>query len=383
MKQIPSFNAYIEKSIKDHWDLNALTDYKGKTLQYHDVARKIEKLHILFESGGIVKGDKIALCGRNSAHWAVAYLAIITYGAVVVPVQSEFTPEQIYNIVNHSESKLLFVGDVVAPYLTMEPMPNVEAIVYLPDFSLRQCKSEKLSFAREHLNELFGNKYPKFFRKEHVAYHRDQAEELAIINYTSGTTGFSKGVMLPYRALWGNLDFLLHELAPHVPAGSNILSILPMAHMYGQMFEFLLAFCVGAHNHFLTRQPSPSLIVEAMTEVKPAIVSAVPLMVDKIIRKKIFPQVQNNRIKLLTSMPVIGKKVKSSLCQMVRDLFGGNVYEVIVGGASLNKEIEDFLTDIGFPHHGGVWHHRNRTRINLYRPKSVCRRLVWHACSTC
>ena len=349
MKQIPSFNAYIEKSIKDHWDLNALTDYKGKTLQYHDVARKIEKLHILFESGGIVKGDKIALCGRNSAHWAVAYLAIITYGAVVVPVQSEFTPEQIYNIVNHSESKLLFVGDVVAPYLTMEPMPNVEAIFYLPDFSLRQCKSEELSFAREHLNELFGKKYPKFFRKEHVAYHCDHAEELAIINYTSGTTGFSKGVMLPYRALWGNLDFVMHELAPHVPAGSNILSILPMAHMYGQMFEFLLAICVGAHNHFLTRQPSPSLIVEAMAEVKPAIVSAVPLMVDKIIRKKIFPQVQNNRIKLLTSMPVIGKKVKSSLCQMVRDLFGGNVYEVIVGGASLNKEIEDFLTDIGFP----------------------------------
>ncbi len=216
MKQIPSFNAYIEKSIKDHWDLNALTDYKGKTLQYHDVARKIEKLHILFESGGIVKGDKIALCGRNSAHWAVAYLAIITYGAVVVPVQSEFTPEQIYNIVNHSESKLLFVGDVVAPYLTMEPMPNVEAIVYLPDFSLRQCKSEKLSFAREHLNELFGNKYPKFFRKEHVAYHCDHAEELAIINYTSGTTGFSKGVMLPYRALWGNLTPLEKPVVPLV-----------------------------------------------------------------------------------------------------------------------------------------------------------------------
>ena len=349
MEKIPSFNACVQKSIIDHWDLDALTDFKGQTLQYHDVARKIEKLHILFENSGVVKGDKIALAGRNSANWAVAFLATLTYGAVAVPVLHEFTADQMHNIVNHSEAKLLFVGDVVAPYLTMEPMPNVEAIFYLPDFSLRQCKSEELSFAREHLNELFGKKYPKFFRKEHVAYHCDHAEELAIINYTSGTTGFSKGVMLPYRALWGNLDFMLHELAPHVPAGSNILSILPMAHMYGQMFEFLLAICVGAHNHFLTRQPSPSLIVEAMAEVKPAIVSAVPLMVDKIIRKKIFPQVQNNRIKLLTSMPVIGKKVKSSLCQMVRDLFGGNVYEVIVGGASLNKEIEDFLTDIGFP----------------------------------
>jgi hypothetical protein len=349
MKKTPSFNAYIEKSIKNHWNLNALTDYKGKTLQYQDVARKIEKLHILFENGGIAKGDKIALCARNSSHWAVAYFAILTYGAVVVPVQSEFTPEQIYNIVNHSESKLLFVGDTIAANITIETMPIVEAIVYLPDFSLRACKSEKLTFAREHLNELFGKKYPKYFRKEHVAYHLDESEELAIINYTSGTTGFSKGVMLPYRALWGNLDFMMHDLAPHVPAGSNILSILPMAHMYGQMFELVLSFCVGAHNYILTRRPSPSLIIEALAEVKPAIVSSVPLTIDKIIRKRIFPQVQNSRIKLLSSMPVIGKKVKNSLCQMVRDLLGGNIYEVIVGGASLNKEIEDFLTDIGFP----------------------------------
>lgn len=349
MKKTPSFNAYIEKSIKNHWNLNALTDYRGKTLQYQDVARKIEKLHILFENGGIAKGDKIALCARNSSHWAVAYFAILTYGAVLVPVQSEFTAEQIYNIVNHSESKLLFVGDTIAANITIETMPIVEAIVYLPDFSLRACKSEKLTFAREHLNELFGKKYPKYFRKEHVAYHLDESEELAIINYTSGTTGFSKGVMLPYRALWGNLDFMMHDLAPHVPAGSNILSILPMAHMYGQMFELVLSFCVGAHNYILTRQPSPSLIIEALTEVKPAIVSSVPLTIDKIIRKRIFPQVQNSRIKLLSSMPVIGKKVKNSLCQMVRDLLGGNIYEVIVGGASLNKEIEDFLTDIGFP----------------------------------
>lgn len=349
MKKTPSFNAYIEKSIKNHWNLNALTDYKGKTLQYQDVARKIEKLHILFENGGIAKGDKIALCARNSSHWAVAYFAILTYGAVVVPVQSEFTPEQIYNIVNHSESKLLFVGDTIAANITIETMPIVEAIVYLSDFSLRACKSDKLTFAREHLNELFGKKYPKYFRKEHVAYHLDESEELAIINYTSGTTGFSKGVMLPYRALWGNLDFMMHDLAPHVPAGSNILSILPMAHMYGQMFELVLSFCVGAHNYILTRQPSPSLIIEALAEVKPAIVSSVPLTIDKIIRKRIFPQVQNSRIKLLSSMPVIGKKVKNSLCQMVRDLLGGNIYEVIVGGASLNKEIEDFLTDIGFP----------------------------------
>ena len=349
MNSLPNFNSYIEQSIINNWEKDALTDYKGATLQFHDVARKIEKLHILFENSGLQKGDKIALCGRNSSHWAVAFLATLTYGAVAVPVQNEFKAEQIHNIVNHSESKLLFVRYVVATEINADEMPSLEGVIYIPDFSVMLSRSEKLTYAREHLNEIFGHKYPKYFRKEHIHYHVDQSEELALINYTSGTTGFSKGVMLPYRALWGNLDFVMHELAPHVPAGSNILSILPMAHMYGQMFEFLLAVCVGAHNHFLTRQPSPSLIVEAMAEVKPAIVSAVPLMVDKIIRKKIFPQVQNNRIKLLTSMPVIGKKVKSSLCQMVRDLFGGNVYEVIVGGASLNKEIEDFLTDIGFP----------------------------------
>lgn len=349
MKEIPSFNSYIERSITEHWEQDALTDYKGRTLQFHDVARKIEKLHILFENGGLCKGDKIAICGRNSAHWAVTFLATLTYGAVAVPIQSEFTPDQIYHIVNHSEAKLLLVGDLVAPHIQPEPMPGIEALIYLPDFSLLVSRSERLSFAREHLNELFGKKYPKYFRKKHVAYHRDTAEELALINYTSGTTGFSKGVMLPYRALWGNLDFLLHDIAPHLPRGCHFLSILPMAHMYGQMFEFLLAFCIGAHNFFITRQPSPTLIVEALQQVRPALVSAVPLMVDKIVRKKIFPQVQNNRIKLLLNMPVIGRKVRQRLCEMVRDVFGGNVYEVIVGGASLNKEIEEFLTSIGFP----------------------------------
>ena len=349
MKEILSFNSYIEQSIIHHWDLDALTDYKGETLQFHDVARKIEKLHILFENSGIQKGDKIAVCGRNSAHWAVIFLAVLTYGAVVVPVQNEFTPEQIYHIVNHSESRLLFVGDAVAPSIEADYMPELEGVVYIPDFSLLVSRTEQLTFAREHLNEMYGEKYPKYFRKEHITYHKDTAEELAVINYTSGTTGFSKGVMLPYRALWGNLDFMLHDLAPHMKRGDNIVSVLPMAHMYGQMFEFILAFCTGCHNYFLTRQPSPSLITEVMAEVKPVLVSSVPLMIEKIIRKKIFPLVQNQRTKLLSSMPVINKKVKQKICGMVRDVFGGNVYEVIVGGAGLNKDIEEFLVNIEFP----------------------------------
>ena len=349
MATIPSFNSYIEKTIKENWDKDALTDYKGTTLQYHDVARKIEKLHILFENSGVEKGDKIALCGRNSSCWAVAFLATLTYGAVAVPIQHEFTAEQIHNIVNHSESKLLFVGDVVATTIDKEAMPALEGIVYIPDYSLVHSRSKKLTYAREHLNEMFGKKYPKYFHQEHVSYHIDNPEELALINYTSGTTGFSKGVMLPYRALWGNLDFCLELLGPHVPAGSNIVCILPMAHMYGLSIEFIFGFCTGLHLFFLTRLPSPSMIAEAFAEVKPSLIIAVPLIIDKIIRKRVFPIIQTNRVKLLLSMPVISKKVKQKICEQVINAFGGNIYEIIVGGAALNKEIEAFLKSIDFP----------------------------------
>ena len=344
-----SFNSYIEKSIVLNWHRDALTDYQGITLQYHDVARKIEKLHILFENSGVVAGDKIAICGRNSAHWAVAFLATLTYGAVSVPIQHEFNAEQIHNIVNHSEAKMLFVGDVVAKIIESDVMPELEGIVYIPDYSLMTSRSERLSFAREHLNELFGKKYPKAFRKEHVNYHKDSAEELALINYTSGTTGFSKGVMLPYRSLWSNLDFCMSAIGTHVAQGSNTLSILPMAHMYGMAIEFFFPFCHGCHLYFLTRLPSPAIIAQAFSDVHPAIVISVPLIVEKIIRKKVFPLIQNNRMKLLLNMPVINKKVKQKICEHVYNAFGGNAYEVVVGGAPLNQEIESFLKSIDFP----------------------------------
>jgi len=344
-----SFNSYIEKSIVLNWHRDALTDYQGITLQYHDVARKIEKLHILFENSGVVAGYKIAICGRNSAHWAVAFLATLTYGAVSVPIQHEFNAEQIHNIVNHSEAKMLFVGDVVAKIIESDVMPELEGIVYIPDYSLMTSRSERLSFAREHLNELFGKKYPKAFRKEHVNYHKDSAEELALINYTSGTTGFSKGVMLPYRSLWSNLDFCMSAIGTHVAQGSNTLSILPMAHMYGMAIEFFFPFCHGCHLYFLTRLPSPAIIAQAFSDVHPAIVISVPLIVEKIIRKKVFPLIQNNRMKLLLNMPVINKKVKQKICEHVYNAFGGNAYEVVVGGAPLNQEIESFLKSIDFP----------------------------------
>ena len=350
MEQIPSFNQYIEDSVIKFWDKDAFTDYKGATLQYHDVARKIEKLHIMFENSGVKRGDKIALCGRNSSHWAVAFLATLTYGAIAVPVQNEFTPEQIHNIVNHSESKLLFVGDVVCTQVNPDMMPALEGIVYLPDFSIVISRSEQLTFAREHLNEIFGKRYPKYFRKEHISYYKEQSpEELAMINYTSGTTGFSKGVMLPYRALWGNLDYVLKCLSPNVKPGSNLVSILPMAHMYGLAVEFLFGFINGCHLYFLNRMPSPSLIAEAFAEVKPRLIVAVPLVIEKIIRRKVLAEVQTNRMKLLLNMPIINKKIKQHIRDRIMEAFGGNAYEIIVGGAPLNQGIEEFLNSVGVP----------------------------------
>ena len=347
MDQAQSFNRYIERAIVKNWDSDALTDYQGVTLQFHDVARKIEKLHILFENCDLKKGDKVAICGRNSAHWAVAFLATLTYGAVAVPILHEFNPEQIHNIVNHSEARLLFVGDYVVKTIVAEEMPQLEGIVNLPDFSLHTSRSEKLTYAREHLNLLFGSKYPRAFRAEHVSYHQDEADELALINYTSGTTGFSKGAMLPYRAIWGNLDFCMQRLP--LKAGDTMLSILPMAHMYGMAIEFLYGFCRGCHLFFLTRLPSPAIIADAFATVRPAIVIAVPLIIEKIIRKRVFPKIQTNGIRLLLQMPVVSKKVKEKICDQVYQAFGGRAYEVIVGGAPLSREVEQFLISIGFP----------------------------------
>ena len=349
--EIVSLNSLIEKSIIDNWNRDALTDFKGATLQYHDVARKIEKLHIMFENSGVQQGDKIALCGRNSACWAVAFLATLTYGAVAVPILHEFTAEQIHNIVNHSGAKLLFVGDVVATVIDATKMPDLEGIIYIPDYSLVVSRTEKLTYAREHLNEMFGKKFPKYFRQEHVHYRRETSgEEMVLINYTSGTTGFSKGVMIPYRAMWSNCDFAKSVLGSTVKAGDSVISILPMAHMYGMSFEFFFEFLHGCHIYYLTRVPSPAIIAQAFSEVKPAIIIAVPLVIEKIIRKKVFPKIQNNRMRLLLNMPVLNRKVNQKICEQVKNAFGGRFYEIIIGGAAFNQEVEQFLKRIDFPY---------------------------------
>ncbi|MDY3268182.1 MAG: AMP-binding protein [Phocaeicola sp.] len=343
-----SFLAFIEKSIKNNWDLDALTDYKGATLQYKDLARKIEKLHILLEESGVKPGDKVALCGRNSSHWGVAFLAILTYGAVAVPILHEFKPDNVHNIVNHSEARLLFVGDVVWENLNEAEMPSLEGIILMTDFTLLVCRSEKLEYAREHLNEMFGKKFPKNFRKEHVSYRRDTEEELAIINYTSGTTSFSKGVMLPYRTLWSNAQFAFEVLS--LNPGDRVISILPMAHMYGLAFEFIYEMCAGCHVYFLTRMPSPKIIFQAFADVKPNIVISVPLIIEKIIKKNVLPKLETLKMKILLKVPIINDKIKAAVREHMIQAFGGNFYEVIIGGAAFNHDVEKLLKSIDFPY---------------------------------
>lgn len=349
MNTYQDFVGCIEQSIKNNWDLDALTDYEGSTLQYKDVARKIEKLHILFENAGVRQGDKIALCGRNSANWAVAFMATLSYGAVAVPILHEFKAEQVHNIVNHSDAKLLFAGDQVWPSLVAESMPALEGVINIPDYSLLVSRTESLTEARERLNEFFGKKYPKFFRPEHVTYRKAlDPEGLALINYTSGTTSNSKGVLVPYRALWSNLEFAREKLGSAVLRGHNVISILPMAHMYGMAFEFIFEFMQGCHIFFLTRVPSPKVIFKAFSEIRPHIVISVPLVIEKIIKKVVLPKLQTVSMKVLLKLPVINSKIREKIREQLVEAFGGRFYEIIIGGAAFNSEVEQFLHKIGF-----------------------------------
>lgn len=343
-----SFIALIEQSIKTNWYLNALTDYKGITLQYRDVARKIEKIHILLENAGIEKGDKIAICGRNSAHWTVTYLAVITYGAVVVPILHEFKADQVHNIVNHSEARLLFVGDQIWENLNEAAMPHLEGIIELKDFGVPVSRSEKLAYARDHLNEIFGHKFSCRFRPDDISYEKEKSEDLAIINYTSGTTGYSKGVMLPYRSILSNVLYCKEKIG--LKAGDSVVSMLPLGHVFGMTFDFLYGFTAGAHLWFLTRMPSPKIIAESFAEIRPRVIACVPLIVEKIFKKNILPKVDNKLGKLLLHVPIISDKIKELIKQKAMEVFGGNFIEIIIGGAPFNAEVEAFLKMIDFPY---------------------------------
>lgn len=348
METTSSLIQLIEESIRKNWNLDAMTDYKGATLQYKDVARKIEKMHILFEHAGIKKGDKIALCGRNSANWTATFLGVITYGAVAVPILHEFKADNVHNIVNHSEARMLFVGDQVWENFNEAAMPHLEGIIELKNFDLVVSRSQRLTYAREHLNEEFGKRYPCRFRAENVSYRREEPEELAVINYTSGTTRYLKGVMLPYRSIISNVVHIHKKVG--LKPGDNVVSMLPLGHIFGLVFDFIYGVTVGAHLWFLTRMPSPKIIAESFAEIRPRVIACVPLIVEKIFKKNILPKVDNKLGKLLLKLPIVSDKIKEQIRTQAMEVFGGNFIEIVIGGAPFNPEVEAFLRKINFPY---------------------------------
>ena len=346
--EFTSVNKIFEAGFRRNWERPAISNYQGVTLKYGDVARRMEKLHIMFEECGLQKGDKVAICSRNQANWAVSFLATMTYGAVPVPLLHEFKSSNIHHLVNHSEAKILFVDDVIWEGLTETEMPELHAIIQVNTFKLLYAKDEKIVQAREHLNELFGRKYPMSFTPEALNYYEDSADELAIINYTSGTSGFSKGVMIPYRAVFSNIEFA-RTVLPGLDHTKSVVSMLPSAHMYGLMFELLYELSVGAHVHFLSRVPSPKIIMQALSEVKPYIIIAVPLVIEKIYKSKVKPILEKEGIKVLMKLPVLRQVVMEKIRTELVNAFGGEFYEVIIGGAAFNKEVEAFFKKINFP----------------------------------
>ena len=345
--EFKSVNKIIENSLRENWDKPALSNYQGITLSYRDVARRIAKLHIAFEQCGLQRGDKVAICSRNQANWGVSFLAALTYGAVAVPILHEFKPGNIHYLVNHSEARVLFVDEVIWEGLSQEEMPGLSVVVQINTFKFLYADTEERAYVREHLNESFGRKYPDYFGPEHLDYYEDSPEELALINYTSGTSGFSKGVMIPYRALYSNIDFAHNYALPELGCESTVVSMLPSAHMYGMMFEFLFEMTVGMHVHFLTRVPSPKIIMQAFADIKPDIIISVPLIIEKIYKSKLKPILDKHRI--LFGLPIVDQFLQKKICKELVATFGGKFVEVIIGGAAFNPEVERFFRKIEFP----------------------------------
>lgn len=340
---------YIQDSIRNNWENLALTDFNGVSYQYRDIARKVAKLHLLYEHAGIKRGDKIALCGKNSSQWAVAFLATMTYGAVAVPILHEFKPDNIHHLVSHCDARLFFTDDAIWENLDPASMTKLEGVVNLSDFSLLMSRNTRLKEARQRLNELFGKKYPERFTPEDVVYSKEKESDVAVINYTSGSTGFSKGVMLSYESLWSNIRFCIDGVTFLKP-GDGIVCMLPLAHMYGLIVEFIHPFVKGCHIYFLTRVPSPKIILDAFATVRPKLIVTVPLIIEKIVKTKVFPLLDKPLMKMLLHVPFIDDKLLEKIKKGLTEAFGGNVREIIIGGAGLNKDVETFLRRIGFPY---------------------------------
>lgn len=343
------FLTLIKNGICNNWERPALTDLNSKTYLYKDLAREIAKIHLLFDAMNLQKGEKVAICGRNSSHWAITFFATISYGAVITTILHEFNEESIENIVNHSDSKVLFVSDQIWGKLDPMKMPNLDTIILLEDFSIQKSNSSQLLATRSEWHHAFEQKYPEGFDKHHVTFYDESPEEMAILNYTSGTTSQPKGVMLPFRSLWSNTRFAI-DMIPFVKAGDGLVCMLPMAHMYGLAFEILLSISKGCHIHFLTRTPSPQIILKAFSDVNPTLVLAVPLIIEKIVQTRVFPELKKQPVKFLLHIPYFRKKIYKKIADKLIPLFGNKLVEVVIGGAALNKEVGQFLTDIKFPY---------------------------------
>ncbi|MCH5346126.1 MAG: AMP-binding protein [Muribaculaceae bacterium] len=349
MQSTTSLNRLFENAIKENWERLSMTDFNGVSFQYKDVARKIIKLHLLYEHAGVKKGDKIALCGKNCSQWGVSFLSILTYGAVAVPILHEFKADNIHHLVNHSEAKILIVDAAIWENLDPASMPDLEGVIKLNDFSLLLSRNDELTEARAHLNEYFGHRFPERFTADDVSFNEDEPNEVVLINYTSGSTGFSKGVMLTSRNIWSNLQYTI-DMLPYLKQGDSVVSMLPMAHMYGLTVDFLQAFIKGVQICFLTRVPSPRVILEAFNTVKPRIIVTVPLIIEKIVKNKVFPMLEKPLMKILMHVPFVDDRLLAKIKTKLTDAFGGQCQEIIIGGAGLNKDVEQFLRKIGFPY---------------------------------
>ena len=345
--EFKSVNKLLESSIRNNWDRDALSNYEGITLKYKDIAQKIELLHIAFEKCGLVKGDKVALCSRNQANWGVCFLASLSYGAVPVPILHEFKPESIHYLVNHSDARVLFVDEVMWEGLSETEMPGLEAVVQMTDFQFLYYKGQDAGKVRESIVGAFAQKYPEGLRPDDLDFYEDSADELALINYTSGTSGFSKGVMIPYRALYINIWFATNVAEPQMNCESEVVAMLPSAHMYGMMFEFLFEMTIGAHVHFLTRTPSPKVIMKAFSEIHPDVIIAVPLIIEKLYKSQVKPVV--DRHKAFMRIPIVDQLILKKIRNAMISAFGGRFEEVILGGAAFNPEVEHFMRRMHFP----------------------------------
>ena len=342
-----NFVEYIESSIKNNWEKLALSDFNGNNYKYEDVAKQIAKIHILFEETGIKKGDKISITGKNSSQWGVIFLATISYGAVIVPILPDFTPKDIHYIVNHSDSRFIFASSHILSILDFDETPNIEGVFSIEDLGLVLSRKDIISKVHNNIDEYFTEKHKGEYNKNNFYLPNIPNDTLAEISYTSGTTGNSKGVMLLHNSLAANIRFAVNNMP--LSAGDEIVSFLPLAHAYGLAFEFLFPFSIGCHVHFLTKTPTPQIITEAFQKIKPKLILSVPLVIEKIYKKKIIPKIDVNPIKTLLKIPILNRVVRKKVLKGIKEGFGGNFVEIVIGGAALSKEIELLFKKIKFP----------------------------------